>query len=80
MTSFTNNKPCNQAGKHTAQQDLSFIPVWHWTEEKKDGGRERKRKPKGNKEIWRQEKREQEEIEVVTERKGERGRVKEEKG
>lgn len=47
MTSFTNNKPCNQAGKHTAQQDLSFIPVWQWTEGKKDGGR-------GEEERWSQ--------------------------
>lgn len=43
MTSFTNNKPCNQAGKYTAQQDLSLIPVWQLTLGKKDGGRGKKK-------------------------------------
>lgn len=42
MTSFTNNKTLQPSSKYTAQQDLSFIPVWQWMEGKKDGGREGK--------------------------------------
>lgn len=82
MTSFTNNKPCNQAGKHTAQQDLSFIPVWQWMEGEKDGGIEGKRGPRRNKETLRQErkkKRERWRKWQLRQNKGKR-KIKNEKG
>lgn len=58
MTSFTNNKPFNQAGKHTAQQDLYFIPVRQWTEGKKERGgqggiRKHGDKKQSKREKWR---------------------------
>lgn len=46
MTSFTNNKPRNQEGKLTAQQDLSFIPVRQCTETKKTEEEQKKGKLK----------------------------------